>query len=388
MDAPQVSLRERRPGVWEVRVYAGRDPVTGKTRQLSRTVRGGKKAARAAEQALAAEATRNTATEATVAFVVDRVIAHLESIGRERATIHGYRKLEKLIANDRIAAMPWRDLRSRDVDAYYVRLTEQGYSPERVKMVHALLRLVGNWAMRWEWADRNVVKLATRPTVHAKRLTAPKVADVAAILRAADASASSENGIAFRLLALLGCRRGELCGLRWSDLYPRHITIQRSIDELPGGGVAVKSTKTHQARQVDLDDVTLALFRVHFRAMRNRDISGRLEEAREYATAEPYVFSDSLDCSQPWKPGRLTLAWSRARKVAGVEGIRLHDLRHFHASILLNAGEDAVVVAARLGHADAATTQRVYGHLVEGAGLRAAGIVSGALAAAESSEDS
>lgn len=91
-----------------------------------------------------------------------------------------------------------------------------------------------------------------------------------------------------------------------------------------------------------------------------------------------FVFSDDPAGLTPIAPERLTQAWSRLATAAGVSA-RLHDLRHFQASLLLDAGEAVSTVAARLGHRDSSTTLRVYAHLMPGADGRAAGIVGEAL---------
>jgi integrase len=79
-------------------------------------------------------------------------------------------------------------------------------------------------------------------------------------------------------------------------------------------------------------------------------------------TPEAYLFSDPI--GQPLKPARVTRTFKPLCAAAGVPTIRLHDLRHTHASHLLSAGVPVNVVSARLGHADPAMTLRVYAHLM------------------------
>ena len=107
-----------------------------------------------------------------------------------------------------------------------------------------------------------------------------------------------------------------------------------------------------------------------------------LEEHAEQLGAElvpeAYVLTDSPDGADPWKPNRLTQALRRLRDKAGYTG-RLHDLRHWNTSQLLNAGESPVVVAARLGHRDPSTTHRWYAHTMPRADTRAAKLLNEAL---------
>lgn len=74
------------------------------------------------------------------------------------------------------------------------------------------------------------------------------------------------------------------------------------------------------------------------------------------------VFGSPSDPSLPWHPERLTREWVRHRDGIGLGGLRFHDLRHLHATHLLEAGVPVSTVSARLGHASARMTLEVYGH--------------------------
>ena len=92
-----------------------------------------------------------------------------------------------------------------------------------------------------------------------------------------------------------------------------------------------------------------------------------------------FVFSDEPDSMAPWKPGRITLAFSRFCAQEGIEGVRFHDLRHFAATRLLSSGVDVRTVSGRLGHANAATTLGVYAHFLQSADQAAAAVLGGIL---------
>jgi FMN phosphatase YigB (HAD superfamily) len=88
-----------------------------------------------------------------------------------------------------------------------------------------------------------------------------------------------------------------------------------------------------------------------------------------------YVFSRDPNGSDPWRPGYVTLAFSRLRDELGLTGVRLHDLRHFNATNLLAGGSDIRTVSGRLGHADASTTLNIYAHFMQRADQEAAALV-------------
>lgn len=93
---------------------------------------------------------------------------------------------------------------------------------------------------------------------------------------------------------------------------------------------------------------------------------------------DAYLFSHEVDFSQPWRPNYATLAFSRLRTELGLNGVKLHHLRHFSATQLLASGIDIRTVSGRLGHANASTTLDIYAQFVEQADERAA-VALGAL---------
>ena len=93
-----------------------------------------------------------------------------------------------------------------------------------------------------------------------------------------------------------------------------------------------------------------------------------------------YVFSYEADGARAWRGDTVTARWSRTRRAAGVEHVRLHDLRHWQATQLLDAGVPVPTVAARLGHADGTTTMKIYAHRTDRGDEQAAAVVGAALA--------
>ena len=130
-----------------------------------------------------------------------------------------------------------------------------------------------------------------------------------------------------RLLLFTGCRRGEIVGLRWS--------------EVQGDALALADTKTGP-RRVPLNS--------HARSILDRQPRGE----------SPFVFPSPYDPSRPRGP-ELGL-WYRVRREIGLEDVRLHDLRHTHASHAVMNGVPVPVVSRLLGHSNPRMTLR-YSHL-------------------------
>jgi integrase len=92
---------------------------------------------------------------------------------------------------------------------------------------------------------------------------------------------------------------------------------------------------------------------------------------------DAFIFTSHPLGLEPWKPNWVTQTFIRARRTAGLDHFRLHDLRHFMATQMLSAGVAIPVVSARLAHARASTTLNVYAHAIPGADMQAAELISG-----------
>jgi integrase len=163
-----------------------------------------------------------------------------------------------------------------------------------------------------------------------------------------------------RLAVATGARRGELCGLRWTDvdLDAGEVRIHRSIaaSDVNSQSLVEKGTKTHQGRVIALDDGSGWALREELKSMRVR----ALAVGAPYA-ANAYLFSADLTGARPWHPDAVTSTFRRIARKAGVTGVRLHDLRHYHGTMLADLGVPMPAVRDRLGHRDLQTTN-LYAH--------------------------
>jgi integrase len=160
--------------------------------------------------------------------------------------------------------------------------------------------------------------------------------------------------VALRLAAVAGCRRAELAALRWDDLDGERLTIDSSVtqrrDAEGDSELLDEPTKTANRRTVHLDPAT---------------VSEILALQEERQVVSQYMFSYDAG---PSPASRIGWWWTRARSIAGIDpNWRLHDLRHWSATVAISSGTDVRTVAGRLGHANAAMTLRVYAHAVESA---------------------
>ncbi len=375
-------MRQRGKASWEVRAFAGKDLETGKKRYVTRTVRGERREAEVALGRLLAEIEdgQHAVRPGTVGELCERWFSHAQPDLSPAVAVEYRRLLDKRIL-PRWGTTPLRRLRTADLDQWYAELRRKGgpggtpLAPNTVVRSHAVLRRALAQGVRWGWLTINPAAIASPPPVRKQQLDLPDPSDVARLIEAA-VKVNLALPTYFRLAASTGARRGELCALRWKhvDVNRRRITIARSIVEV-GGELIEKDTKTHQVRTVTLDEGTTAILVAHRVACEElaTKCGGRI-------SATSFLFSHDVDFSGPWRPNYATLAFGRLRDELGLEGVKLHHLRHFSATQLLSLGIDIRTVSGRLGHANASTTLDFYAQFLQAADERAADMLGQLLA--------
>ena len=170
------------------------------------------------------------------------------------------------------------------------------------------------------------------------------------------------GGVPALMVATTGRRRGELCGLRWTevDLERGTAAIFRVV-KIAAGNKLVIAAFPKSAR----GEATIALDEGTVRALGSLR-AWQDERAPSFDAAlvpEAYVFSPEIDGGRPLHPQVVTHRFGRLRRRLGTTGVRLHDLRHFTATQLLGAGYSVTAVAGRLGNSPAVLLGR-YAHWV------------------------
>ncbi len=208
---------------------------------------------------------------------------------------------------------------------------------------------------------RNPAQLVDPPRVEKPEARPP---DLNTVNRLLDRAAADDDIMypALRLIAYTGMRRGECLGLHWQqvDFSRRELTVVASLVRSAEKGLILEPPKSKASRRViDLDDGTLEILRQH----KVRQMGHRLSIGQAYDDHN-LVFPNEL--GQFLNPMALTRTLQRTAKVVGAGHVKLHDLRHFHASVLLQNGQNPVLVSKRLGHSTVSMTLDIYGHLLPG----------------------
>lgn len=377
--------RKRREGVWEVRVYLGRDPVTGQPKQLSRTVHGGAREADDVLRELIAKHSGASSDGLGVTFgqLLDRWLDECERLDRSPTTLRTYRAQIELTIRPALGKVKLNKLSARQLDELYGEMKEKGKSAKTIRNHHAIISSALHQAVRWGWVRDNVAERARPPRVRQSGVSAPSVDEVRAVVMAAE-SRDPRLAPLLMLAALTGMRRGELCALRWSDIDLDRgvLSVSRSVVVTPGG-TAEKMTKTDRSRRVALDEVATLLLRRH-----RSQVDSWSAEIEAPTAADAFVFSPYLDGRSPFRPDNVTSFFIRVRDSLALKHVRLHDLRHFTATQLISAGVDVRTVAGRLGHSDPSLTLRIYSHAIEERDRVAASIMGNVLSPVTSNDTS
>ncbi|MDP9420243.1 MAG: site-specific integrase [Actinomycetota bacterium] len=368
------SIRQRGPSTWQIRVCAGRDPVTGRYRYVSRTVEGNKRAAQraAADLVVSVERGQVQPGRGTVAKLLEQWMAHIEVQGRAASTLVRYRSAIKVNIVPAIGHLQVPKLTGADLDAFYASLLRRGLNPLSVRKCHAILSAALHQAVRWGWLERSPIARCSPPSAPSKEIVPPTVEEVRRLLELCEKSHADLGSLIYAAVTT-GCRRGELCALRWDDVDFEKATlvVARSISDVPGD-VSVKDTKTHQARRLALDPSTIEVL------LRQR---ARAEERAAAAgctlAGSAYVWSQALDASIPYRPDRVTGAFRGLRERAGLPHLTLQGMRHFAATALAGRGVAVRTIAGRLGHANPNLTLRTYAHFLDVADRDAADVMAG-----------
>lgn len=361
------SRRQKRPGVWELRVHAG----GGK--YVSRTFTGTATAADGALRALIAEVEASRDRRSTTMTVAEWMAEWLAIAARSwasPATANTARNIIDSAIVPELGDEPLGELTRHQVQKWVGKLQERGLAAGTIKRYHGLLRTALEEAV-------NLDVIAANPAV---KVRLPKIArrehpDVDPDkLAAAYAAADRHTKLLIRLATATGARRGQICGLQWADFDhdAGTVRIARSVARA-NGGVVVKETKTGSIHVMTLDAATLAQV-ADYRAFREEQLHG--DPARTTLSDDTFVFSRTANGSVPWYPDTIDRKWRAVADPAGLQAVRVHDLRHFHATTLISQGVDVVTVAQRLGHKNPAVTLRVYSHPITAADQAAAETLS------------
>ncbi len=376
-------IRQRGQRSWAIVLDLGRD-ARGKRRQKWHKVAGTKRDAQRELTRLLRDLDTGTYVEPsqmTVGTYLEKWLRDYAKTNVSAKTFERYAEIARVHLIPALGHLPLARIQPLHIQDYYSVALESGrrdghggLSAQTVLHHHRLLRAALRQALKWQLLGRNPADAVEPPRPKRPEM---RVLDAAETGRLVASTKGTRLFLPVLLAVTTGMRRGEILGLRWKDVDLKKATlaVRRSLEQTKGG-IQFKEPKTQKGRRVvALPEIAVDALRSHkTRQAKHRLLLGRVYENGDLVCAK--------ENGKPTVPADLSKSFARllGRLEGDVPPIRLHDLRHTHATQLLREGIHPKVVSERLGHSTVAFTLDVYSHVLPSMQADAARSIDRALA--------
>jgi len=362
-------IKQRSKGSWSIIVDVGRDPQTGKRRQQWQTIKGTKRDAerelRESLHSLERGGYVKPSRMMVAQFLEDWLQSYVATNTAPR-TRERYEEIVWLHLIPALGSIPLLALQPQHIQKYYARALESGrrdgkggLSALTVHKHHRVLYEALKCGVKHGILVRNVAEAVDPPRGESKKFGTMGANEVQLIL---DAARETGYYPLFFTLAYTGLRRGELLGLRWcdTDLEKSTASVVQTLQQLRSGEYIFKEPKSrHGRRQIALSpSLVVELWEHRMKQEHAWSLLGKPLAPMDLVFSHPD--------GKPFRPNSVTRAFQVKARSVGLKGVRLHDLRHAHATILLQQGVHPKIVQERLGHSSVSTTLDIYSHVVPG----------------------
>ena len=356
------TIQKKGDNIWLVRMYLGRD-ADGKTKHFNKTIHGAKKDAQKFLTAKLRDRDMGRFVEPSSLSIKQFLEGWLKDIARPRvkeATFDGYKGIVDYYLIPAIGSERLCDLRPEMIQRFYGNLQRQGLSSRTVRYAHSILSSALNHAEMQGMIYFNPCKKCQLPKklqTEMKYFTPDEVRQFLAFAK------DSKLFALFVLAIETGMRPGEYLGLKWKDIDFENMTlsVRRTAKARKGGGFYFSTPKTGKSnRPITLSSTLIEALRNH----RSEILTAKMA-IRDIYRDNDLVFPNEI--GDPLLIGNVRRRYFQPILVqAKLPKIRLYDLRHTSATLLLSEGEHPKVVSERLGHASTNLTLDTYSHVIPG----------------------
>jgi integrase len=287
----------------------------------------------------------------TVAEFLKRWLDDVVAQRNKPRTEDSYREMVRLHIEPAIGRCQLTKLNPEHVQAMMTVLTKKGLSARTVNYARTIVRRALSQAMRWGLVARNVAALVEPPREERRQRVVLTMAQAKSILEAVK---GHRYEVLYRVALSLGLRRGEILGLRWQDVdfAARTLTVRGTLQRIRKQLVWSTPKTVSSVRTLPIPPTLLAALQAHW------------ERQQELWPEAVYVFVSTH--GTPIDPMNLTHHFKTLAKVIGLPAeLRLHDLRHSCATMMIAQGIHPRVIMQTLGHSQISTTMDIYGHVME-----------------------
>lgn len=250
------------------------------------------------------------------------------------------------------------------------------------KHYHRLLSSVFERAVKWQIIEENPCKRTEAPKAAETDIQTLDETQIAQLLEALH-DAPPQYSVITQLALLTGARRGELCGLRWSDIDFKAATlsINRTLQSIPGQGPVFGPPKTKRSRRcIKIGPDCISLLEEYRRCQ----MAERLKIGSAWAktvTIEGETVNNDLVFTRwngaPIDPDGVSQWFARFVRKHDLPTVHFHSLRHSNASLMIAAHVPVTTVSGRLGHAQTSTTLNIYADCIRSSDAAAAEALTG-----------
>lgn len=357
----------KRGNSYRIKISLGKDPVTGKYLSHYETVNGNKKETERRLNQLINDLDKGSFLRPSKAnlreylesWLSDYCLPNLSPRTHELYSYicskHIYPKLGNLLLVE---------LKPHHLQHLYAEKLKSGLSGRTVQLIHVTLHKSLKQAVKSGLLIRNVAEAVEAPRIQRKEMRVMSESDMHIFLEYAK---DTPYYALFYTALFTGMRRAELLALRWSDidLVLCQLSVTRSMqyikDPDPKKRISFKEPKTSKSKRlIALSPSSAIVLKEH------KEKQCELRESLDYPTLSENDLVFSHYDGSPLLPNSVTHAWIKIVRRCGLSGIRLHDARHTHASLLLKQGVHPKIVQERLGHGSIQITLDTYSHVAPG----------------------
>jgi len=367
-------IKKRSKDSYICRIPIGKDG-SGKYRFHSETIRGNKKDAEKHLSEMLSRMDNGTfikPAKTTVSEYLQRWLDEYVKPNLGPRTYEGYESIVRCHLKPELGHIQLMQLKPQHLQKYYAKKLSVGrcdgggaLSQTTVSHHHTCFHRALEMAVKTGLIIRNPADAVTPPRPLHTEMTTMNEDDLQKFLETAKPTPYYPI---FYTSLFTGMRRSEVLALRWCDvdLLMCQVSVTQVLHHLRDGSLVFRPPKTAKGRRVIALPPSLALVLKDHKEQKTLEWISMGKAIKE----SDLVFS-TLE-GTPLLPDRMSHAWIRIIKRAGLEHVRLHDARHTHASLLLKQGVHPKVVQERLGHATISTTLDLYSHVAPGLQEKAA----------------
>ena len=361
------TYRKTKAGNYEFFIDLGNNPATGKRIRKSKTfdrVKDGKKWAADMElkhkQEIIVDPNKYTVADLLLEWYRDYAEVELSP-----TTFEGYKTIIDAHLIPALGKIKASELQGRHIKSYISKKRKAGradgvkggLSSTTLVQHYRVLSQALKYGRKWKIISHDPLEFVNRPS---KRNVEIETLDKKQLQRLLDYA----EGWTYDLIYLAvntGMRRGEIMGLRWSDIefQNKMIRVRQTLVISQEQGTIFKKPKSNSSiRGIDITEDVISLLKKR----KKQQNENKLMLGPDYIDDYNLVFSK--DNGDKFYPKVASDRFNRVAKKAGLEQFTLHSLRHTHATLMLQAGVHPKVIQERLGHSDISTTLNIYSHVI------------------------